>query len=142
MRFLKAEWRRLSVANYEIDPHILKPYLPYKTELEEWNGINYVSLVGFMFKNTKVLGMKIPSHIDFEEVNLRFYVRHKYGNEWRRGVVFIKEIVPRFAITFIANTLYNEHYQTMKMNHVWEEKGEDLITKYEWVPNLSPSSSL
>lgn len=132
MSFLKAEWRRLSLANYEIDPHILKPYLPYKTELDEWNGVNYVSLVGFMFIDTKILGIKIPFHINFEEVNLRFYVRHKKDNEWRRGVVFIKEIVPKHAITFIANNLYKEHYETMKMNHLWKEQEDSLITKYEW----------
>ena len=132
MSFLKAEWRKLALANYEIDPELLKEYLPYKTELDEWNGIHYVSLVGFMFVNTKVLGIKIPFHVNFEEVNLRFYVRYKDGNEWKRGVVFIKEIVPRHAITFIANSLYKEHYQTLKMNHVWEVKDNTRITKYEW----------
>jgi len=132
MSFLKAEWKRLALANYEIDPAILKPYLPYKTELDSWNNLHYVSLVGFMFKNTKILGLKIPFHINFEEVNLRFYVRHKHENEWRRGVVFIKEIVPKIAITLVANTLYKEHYQTMKMKHLWEEKMDKLITTYQW----------
>jgi len=132
MSFLKAEWKRLALANYEIDPAILKPYLPYKTELDSWNNLHYVSLVGFMFKNTKILGLKIPFHINFEEVNLRFYVRHKHENEWRRGVVFIKEIVPKIAITLVANTLYKEHYQTMKMKHLWEEKKDKLITTYQW----------
>jgi len=132
MSFLKAEWRRLALVNYEVDPQVLKPFLPYKTELDDWNGIHYVSLVGFMFKDTKVLGVKIPFHIDFEEVNLRFYVKHKDGKEWKKGVVFIKEIVPKFAISFIANNLYKEHYQTLKMKHVWEQDGENMLTKYEW----------
>jgi len=132
MTFLKAEWRKLAMANYEIDPKLLLPYLPAKTELDVWNGINYVSLIGFMFKDTKVLGIKVPFHIDFEEVNLRFYVRHKHNGEWRRGVVFIKEIVPKAAITFVANTLYKEHYQTMKMNHLWEEKQDKRIVQYDW----------
>jgi uncharacterized protein YqjF (DUF2071 family) len=132
MSFLKAEWRRLALANYEINPAILKPYLPYKTELDTWNNVHYVSLVGFMFKDTKILGLKIPFHINFEEVNLRFYVRHKHENKWRRGVVFIKEIVPKMAITLVANTLYQEHYQTMQMKHHWEEKKDRLITTYQW----------
>ena len=117
MSFLKAEWRRLAIANYEIDPKLLETYLPYKTELDLWNGKTYVSLVGFMFKNTKVLGLKIPFHVNFEEVNLRFYVKRYEDGIWKRGVVFVKEIVPKHAVTIVANTIYNEHYQTLKMRH-------------------------
>ena len=133
MSFLKAEWRKLALANYEIDPGILKPYLPAKTELDTWSGTHYVSLVGFMFVNTKMLGIKIPFHVNFEEVNLRFYVRYKDQNEWKRGVVFIKEIVPKPAITFVANTLYHEHYATHKMGHLWEDKDHYKRVTYEWV---------
>jgi uncharacterized protein YqjF (DUF2071 family) len=91
-----------------------------------------VSLVGFRFLNTKMLNMAIPFHRNFEEVNLRFYVRYKDEDIWKRGVVFIKEIVPKPAITLIANTLYNEHYVTRKMKHQWEEKDGSLITSYSW----------
>lgn len=132
MSFLKAEWRKLALANYAIDPNILKPYLPANTELDTWGDTHYVSLVGFMFLNTKILGIKIPFHINFEEVNLRFYVRYKEGTEWRRGVVFIKEIVPKPAITIVANTLYKEHYATMKMKHEWLIDGSSRVVKYAW----------
>jgi len=98
MSFLNAEWRKLILANYEFDEDILKKHLPYKTEIDKWNSTSYVSLVGFMFKNTKLLGIPIPFHRNFEEVNLRFYVRYKQNNEWKRGVVFIKELVPKIAI--------------------------------------------
>ncbi|MEL7123992.1 MAG: DUF2071 domain-containing protein [Bacteroidota bacterium] len=133
MSFLKAEWRKLALANYEVDPNILKPYLPAKTELDTWSDTHYVSLVGFMFVNTKMLGIRIPFHVNFEEVNLRFYVRYQDQNEWKRGVVFIKEIVPKPAITFVANTLYNEHYVTHKMGHLWEDKTDYKRVTYEWV---------
>lgn len=132
MTFLKAEWRKLALANYQVDPKVLEKYLPAKTELDSWNGVHYVSLVGFMFVNTTVLGLKIPFHVNFEEVNLRFYVKYKEGDEWRRGVVFIKEIVPRQAITFIANTLYKEHYETMEMKHLWEVSHGSRLTEYQW----------
>lgn len=115
--FLQAEWRKLLMANYVINPSYLKKYLPPKTELDFWNDKCYVSLVGFMFLNTKILGMKIPFHINFPEVNLRFYVRHFDGKEWKRGVVFIKEIVPKSMITIVANTLYKEKYQTLPMKY-------------------------
>ncbi len=130
--FLKAEWRKLVMANYGIDPKILAPYLPPKTELDLWKGTCYVSLVGFMFLNTKVKGFSIPFHINFEEVNLRFYVRFHHENEWRRGVVFIKEIVPKPALTFVANTLYNEHYETLPMNHSWKQDNDTLQVEYCW----------
>src|SRR6478736_2670783 len=104
--FLTAEWRKLAIANYVVDPKLLLPYLPYKTELDTWNGKCYVSLVGFRFVNTRLKGIPIPFHIHFEEVNLRFYVRYKDESGWKRGVTFIREIVPRPALTFIANNLY------------------------------------
>jgi len=126
--FLQAQWRNLIMANYEIDPAILKPYLPYGTELDTWEGRHYVSLVGFLFAETKVLGMKIPGHVCFEEVNLRFYV--KRGK--KRGVVFLKEIVPRIAITLVANSLYKEHYVTRRMKHEWVEDQNSLRVRYEW----------
>ena len=135
MSFLKAEWRKLAIANYQIEDDVLKPYLPAHTELDKWKGVTYVSLVGFMFVNTKVLGLKIPFHVNFEEVNLRFYVKHKDNGEWKRGVVFIKEIVPRHAITLIANTLYKEHYETLKMRHLWEETAKSRTVRYEWQRN-------
>lgn len=132
MSFLKAEWRKLAIANYKIDPEALKNHLPAKTELDFWEGNCYLSLVGFLFLNTRVLGLKIPYHVDFQEVNLRFYVRHFNGRDWKRGVVFIKEIVPRRAITFVANTFYKEHYQTMPMRHDWQFSENTQHIEYQW----------
>jgi uncharacterized protein YqjF (DUF2071 family)/predicted DCC family thiol-disulfide oxidoreductase YuxK len=108
--FLTAEWRYLAMLNYEIDPAILTPFVPKGTELDSWNGKTFVSVVGFLFLNTRVMGLAIPFHRNFEEINLRFYVRRKAPEGWRRGVVFIKEIVPRTAIALIAHWLYNENY--------------------------------
>lgn len=134
-KFLIAEWRKLAIANYSVDPEILLPHLPYKTELDSWNGKCYVSLVGFRFINTKLRGISIPFHRHFEEVNLRFYVRFKDTTGWRRGVTFIREIVPKRALTFIANTIYNEKYITLPMKHHWDIK-EDLISiAYSWKHN-------
>jgi uncharacterized protein YqjF (DUF2071 family) len=130
--FLQAEWRKLVMANYAVDKQILDPYLPHKTELDLWKGTCYVSLVGFMFQKTRVKGLRIPFHTRFEEVNLRFYVRYKDAVEWKRGVVFVKEIVPKPALTWVANTIYGENYETMPMNHNWETKGESLRVEYKW----------
>src|SRR5881227_3140759 len=101
-RFFSAEWRYLAMLNYEIDPAILRPLVPAGTELDGWGGVVYVSMVGFLFLRTRVLGVSIPGHRNFEEVNLRFYVRRKVDGAWRRGVVFVKEIVPRRAIAAVA----------------------------------------
>lgn len=132
MSFLKAEWRKLAIANYAIDPAVLKKYLPAKTELDFWNDTCYVSLVGFMFTNVTILGIPIPFHRHFEEVNLRFYVRHFDKGEWKRGVVFIKELVPKRAITFIANKVYKERYQTVKMSRQWKLETDPIKIKYTW----------
>jgi uncharacterized protein YqjF (DUF2071 family) len=132
MSFLKAEWRKLALANYIIDQKLLVKYLPVGTELDFWNGNCYVSLVGFMFTNTKLLGIKIPFHTNFEEVNLRFYVKRFEDGEWKRGVVFIKEIVPKKALTFIANNVYNENYETLPMEHYWDTENNKRTVLYKW----------
>lgn len=130
--FLKAQWRKLAMANYAVDPAVLRPYLPYKTELDLWQNTCYVSLVGFMFLDTTVKGFKVPFHVNFEEVNLRFYVRYQDGGTWKRGVVFVKEIVPKAAITWVANTIYKENYETMPMAHTWEVGSGALNVEYRW----------
>ncbi len=130
--FLTAEWKNLIMANYIVDPVLLQPYLPYKTELDQHNGNCYVSLVGFMFTNTKVKGISIPFHINFEEVNLRFYVRYNDNGIWKRGVVFIKEIVPKAAISFVANTFYKEKYCCMPMRNSFSENANEMKVGYQW----------
>jgi uncharacterized protein YqjF (DUF2071 family) len=132
MTFLSAKWKNLIMANYIINPESLLKYLPVGTEIDMWENKCYVSLVGFMFKDTKVLGFKIPKHTDFEEVNLRFYVKRFENGEWKRGVVFIKEIVPKSAITFVANTIYKENYQTYPMNHENKLEAEIRTVAYHW----------
>lgn len=135
MSFLKAEWRKLIMINYEVNPKILKKNIPQGTELDFFEGKCYVSLVGFMFLNTKLLGLKIPFHKNFEEVNLRFYVKRKVDNEIKRGVVFIKEIVPKPALTFVANTIYKENYVTLPMSHKWKDENNRLSIEYSWYLN-------
>lgn len=130
--FLRAEWKKLAMANYSIDKQILEKYLPRKTEIDLWNDVCYISLVGFMFEDTTVKGFRIPFHTNFVEVNLRFYVRYKDDKEWRRGVVFVKEIVPRPALTFVANAIYKENYETMPMRHSWTTSDENLTVEYRW----------
>ncbi|MEX2304299.1 MAG: DUF2071 domain-containing protein [Bryobacterales bacterium] len=126
--FLQAQWRWLVMLNYETDSNLLEPYLPAGTEIDFFHGKTYVSLVGFLFLDTRVKGIPIPFHRDFEEVNLRFYVRRKAEEGWRRGVVFIKEIVPRRAIAWAARTFYNENYIALPMRHSTAQR--ELV--YSW----------
>ena len=131
--FLTAEWRKLIMAQYAVDPAILEPYLPAGTELDLYQGQCFVSLVGFLFRRVRVLGVPIPGHTSFEEVNLRFYVRRvEPDGSSKRGVVFVSEIVPRAAITLVANTFYEEPYATMPMRHSIQDDGAELRVKYEW----------
>jgi uncharacterized protein YqjF (DUF2071 family) len=116
-KFLTARWQDLIMANYEVDPSLLAPRVPAGTELDLQDGKCFVSLVGFMFLDTRVWGLPIPFHVNFEEVNLRFYVKRVTEQETRRGVVFIKEIVPKFAIAWVARTFYGEPYETLPMSN-------------------------
>ncbi len=133
--FLTGEWKNLLFANYKIDPAVLLPYLPAGTELDYWNNTCYVSLVGFMFLNTKIKGIAVPFHRNFEEFNLRFYVRFKDKGEWKRGVVFIKEIVPKKMICLVAQLLYGEHYYYHPMKNSLRETIDTKEIKYEWLVN-------
>ena len=132
MNFLKAEWRKLAIINYEVNPEILLKYIPHGTELDFYKGKCYISLVGFMFLNTKLLELSIPFHRNFEEVNLRFYVKKKENNMWKRGVVFIKEFVPKPALSFVANSIYKENYRTVLMKNLIHEKDDELLIRYSW----------
>ncbi len=114
-RFLSAAWRDLVMLNYEIDPAVLRPRVPHGVELDPWGGRHFVSVVGFLFLGTRVLGVPVPFHRNFAEVNLRFYVRRRADKGWRRGVAFVKEVVPRRAIAAIARWVYNENYVACRM---------------------------
>jgi len=131
--FLTAEWRRLIMANYAIAPELLTDFLPAGTELDVFHGQCFVSLIGFYFQNVRLKGFGIPFHKNFEEVNLRFYVRRILPTgEARRGVVFVRELVPLHAISIVANTLYGERYAVAPMQHTWHEADGALQTGYRW----------
>src|ERR1700757_3893298 len=103
--------------NFVVDPRLLAPFVPTGTEIDFENGETFLSVVGFLFRDTRLLGLPIPRHRDFEEVNLRFYVRRKSAGSWRRGVVFIREMVPRYAVALVARACYGENYAAMPMKH-------------------------
>lgn len=135
LNFLNARWENLIMANYAINPKVLEPYLPNGVDLDFYNGKTYISLVGFLFKNTKIFQIPIPAVGTFEEINLRFYVTRKEGNNVKRGVVFINETVPNKVVAFIANRLYNEHYTAVSTRHAWKIDAESKNIKYLWEIN-------
>ena len=132
--FLSARWEYLAMFNYEVDAAILEPHLPPHTELDLFNGKAIVSVVGFLFNNTRVMGIKWPGFVNFEEVNLRYYIKYFDGKNWRRGVGFISEIVPQFLVAGMANFFYNEHYSTARMSHSISVANEQIHVEYKWQP--------
>jgi uncharacterized protein len=134
--FLKANWENIIMANYVIDPKILIPFLPKGVELDLFNDKCYISLVGFMFKNTKLFSIPIPFFGDFEEINLRFYVKRIDENGTiRRGVVFINETIPYPIVAWMANKLYNEHYTVVPTKHNIIEDKFVKIVEFQWLLN-------
>jgi uncharacterized protein YqjF (DUF2071 family) len=130
--FLTANWRYLAMLNYVVDPALVEPLVPMGTEIDYENGETFVSVVGFLFLDTRLLDFPIPLHRDFEEVNLRFYVRRKSADTWRRGVVFVRELVPRRAIALVARAFYGERYLALPMKHKIEHVGGSLSVEYSW----------
>jgi uncharacterized protein YqjF (DUF2071 family) len=118
--------------NYVVDPAVVSQFVPAGTEVDYENGETFVSVVGFLFLDTRLLGLPIPLHRDFEEVNLRFYVRRKSADTWRRGVVFIRELVPRRAIALVARACYGENYFALPMKHEIEHLDSNLTVEFSW----------
>lgn len=131
MPFLTARWENLVLLNYACPPALLEPLVPAGTELDTWDGHALVSLVGFLFADTRLLGVPVPFHRTFEEVNLRFYVRRS-APEHRRAVVFIRELVPRWAIAAVARGVYNEPYLALPMRHRWSLNPDGGEVCYGW----------
>ena len=131
--FLTAEWLDLLMLNYVVPPARLEPFVPAGTVLDRWDGAAMVSVVGFRFVNTRVLGVAVPGHREFEEVNLRTYVRRIAPDGPRRGVVFLRELVPRRAIAWVARALYNEPYRALPMRHAIARDGAVRELRYEWL---------
>ena len=130
--FLTANWRYLATLNYTVDPRLLTPFLPHGTEIDFENGETFLSVVGLLFLDTRLVGLPIPLHRDFEEVNLRFYVRRKSADMWRRGVVFIRELVPRRAIALVARACYGENYLALPMKYDIEHRDGNLKVDFSW----------
>ncbi|MEI8301476.1 MAG: DUF2071 domain-containing protein [Chlamydiota bacterium] len=132
--FLKANWENLVMANYEVEPSTLTPYLPKGLELDFYNDKTYVSLVGFMFKKTSLFGVPIPFFGSFEEINLRFYVKRIEGKKIKKGVVFINETVPFKIVALLANKLYKEHYISIPTKNAIDI-AEHKNIQYNWKMN-------
>ncbi|MGB3586676.1 MAG: DUF2071 domain-containing protein, partial [Tunicatimonas sp.] len=130
--FLTAQWKYLLMANYAVDPAVLEPFVPSATKLDYYQGKTYVSIVGFRFLDTKLLGIPVPFHQNFTEVNLRFYVRYQTENGWRRGTSFISEIVPKPAIAWTANLVYREHYAYAPTQYWINHGADELSVEYWW----------
>jgi uncharacterized protein len=115
--FLTAHWRHLVFLNYEADHQLVQRYVPHGTELDLLDGRALVSIVAFRFLDTRLLGVPVPLHRDFDEINLRAYVRRRVDGQWHRGVVFVRELVPRRAIAWTARLAYNEPYRAVPTRH-------------------------
>jgi uncharacterized protein YqjF (DUF2071 family) len=132
--FLTAQWRNLALLSWPIERAALAPRVPAGTELDLWNGQALVSVVGFRFLRAKLLGVGVPGHTDFEEVNLRFYVKRSGPEGWRHGVVFLQEIVPLRAVAWAARALYGEQYVAWPMTHRLEPDPDGRVRRasYTW----------
>jgi uncharacterized protein YqjF (DUF2071 family) len=130
--FLTANWRYLAILSFVVDPKILAPFVPPGTEIDFENGETFLSVVGFLFLDTRLLGLPVPLHRDFEELNLRFYVRKKSADMWRRGVVFVRELVPRRAVAMVARTFYGENYLAVPMKHQIDHDESKISVEYSW----------
>lgn len=147
--FLTARWANLAIVTYAVDAALLEPFLPTdagivldtRDDLASRGGPDgptaLVSLVAFEFLDTRVFGIRWPTLVNFPEINLRFYVRR--GQE--RGVMFLREIVPRAAISLVARRFYNEPYVTAPIAAEIRQTREAISAEYRltWPSGKSPN---
>jgi uncharacterized protein YqjF (DUF2071 family) len=135
--FLTAQWLDLILLNYEVPDELVRPLVPAGTQLDRYDGRVLASVVGFRFIDTRVRGWRVPFHRHFEEVNLRFYVvRQLPSGESRRAVVFVRELVPKVAVAWLARLVYNEPYRRVRMSHRVDRAdpgGPPTTVEYSWV---------
>jgi hypothetical protein len=132
--WLTAEVRHLAILNYEVAAGLLSPYVPHCAEIDSWQGKCLVSIVAFLFRQPKVLGIPLPCCQEFEQANLRFYVRRRTKTVVRRGVVFIRELVPKHLVALIARYFFGENYVCLPMDHDvgFDEPRSKSHTKMEY----------
>jgi uncharacterized protein YqjF (DUF2071 family) len=130
--FLKADWRYLAMASFAIDPAVLRPLLPPGTELDAFAGRDYISIAGYLCRDATLFGIRVPFHRNFEEVSLRFYVRRKTSEGWRRGIVQVRKIVPRRTIAWAVRSLCGEPCLALPMHHAIEREDAKLCVEYSW----------
>lgn len=136
--FLTAEWKNIVMLNYAVEPSLLDRFVPQGTKLDAFDGKTYLSLVGFEFNRTRICGVSVPFHRAFEEVNLRFYVKRLS----KRGVVFIRELVPKYAVAAIARFAFNENYSNVPMSHRYEITAQDGVVEAEYTWGSGPDQCL
>ena len=130
--FLTAGWTNLLVATYEAEKKLLQRFLPRNTELDFWNGSSLISIVGFMFTNVSICGLRAPIFKKFPEINLRIYTRCKIGTVWKAGVVFVREISPFFLVGLGARILYKENFITKPIRHEHQMNSDFIDSCYSW----------
>ena len=135
--------------NYEVDARILAPFVPPGIELDAWQGKTLASIVAFEFAEVRVLDKPVPCHRDFEEMNLRFYVRRRTADGWRRGVVFVRELVPLPTVALLARLLYGEPYKALPMERLFRHhpmppaspgttaRASATTVRYSWYPLMT-----
>jgi uncharacterized protein YqjF (DUF2071 family) len=133
---MQAEWRQLVMLSYAVDPALLLRWIPKPLELNFWKGKAFITLVGLMNRNVRVIGIPVPFHRSFEQVNLRFYVRRKIDEGFRHGVMFIKQVVSREVIAAAARQIYREHVISLPMKHDFQlnprRQQDRFSVQYSW----------
>jgi uncharacterized protein len=126
--------------NFEVDPDCLIPLVPPGTELDLFDGRCLVSIVAFEFGDARLYGVRIPGYQSFPEVNLRFYVRRWVDDAWRRGVVFIKELVPARIVALIARRVFGQNFAHAPTTYQIECGESSRVTglRYDWRVNGRP----
>lgn len=132
MDLLTCKWKKLAFANYIVPPEVVEKHLPPFTEIDYFNENCFVSLVGFQFKDVEIAGIKVPFHTDFEEINLRFYVKRFDGENWRKGTVFLSEIADKVALSTLANSLLRENYKTLPTKQEVRKQANEWKAGYFW----------
>ena len=132
-----AEWREIVVINFEIDPKLLRNFIPPKTELDFFNETSFVTLMARACKNVKPYGWPIVFAKSIDQILLRFYVKRKVGDTWRRGVCLIRDYLPKRKASFFLNWMFKHSFTQVPIKRTSSNFESGLPTQlptveYQW----------
>jgi uncharacterized protein len=109
---MKQTWYDLLFAHWEIDPELIKPFIPKNLMLDTYKGKAWIAVVPFRMSGIRLRNMpQIPFTSKFPEINVRTYVTY----QGKPGVYFLSLDASNYLAVKVANSFFYLPYFLSEM---------------------------